>query len=291
MPSFIRYLRQLYMSTLRSVGITSAAALLLSASVAFAQEEPTTLAQREDNSVRSPQDFIRPATTSPVRGDIEQAQRERERTQAMREEVRDRMEKQREEARTRLEEQRTQAQARVQEQREKAAKRLSDIQDRAKQQMAQRLAGQFENLNAKWTDHFMRQLERYDTITQKIHDRSNIAADALKDVTATNAAILAAEAAITRARTAVIAQAAKTYTLDTSTVTTTTATTTANAQGEIMRDLRALFQNLHRTLFEDLFALRDGPMTDVRRAVQSAHQTLSSISRVDDEREAATSTP
>ncbi len=173
------------------------------------------------------------------------------------------------------------AQTRMTTMREKAAQRVAEIQDKVKQQLAQRLATQFDNLNKTWTDHFTQLLDRYDAIAKKMQDRSSIAASAGKNVTAANAAIQAAQAAVTAARAAVVAQAAMTYVPDTSTVAATTATSTPKGQEELMSGLRASFQNLHNTLFKDLFALRDGPMTDARKALQSALQALSKIPGVD----------
>ena len=183
-------------------------------------------------------------------------------------------------AQERMQTMRAQGQARATVAREQAAQRLSDIQDKVKQRLAQHLATRFDDLNKTWTDHFMQMLDRYDTILQKIQDRTTAAASNGKDVTATETAITAAKASIATARTAVTAQAAKTYTLDTSTV--STSTSTANGQAQLMQGLRASFQNLHETLFSDLFALRDGPMTDTRKTVQSALQTLGQIPGVDE---------
>ncbi|MFZ3044227.1 MAG: hypothetical protein WA058_03950, partial [Minisyncoccia bacterium] len=175
--------------------------------------------------------------------------------------------------------------------RDKAEQRLKDLVDKKKQQLAQKLAKQFENLNATWTDHFAKQLTRYTAILQKMQARSDIAAGKGKDVTAVNATIQSAKTVIATAQTAVTAQAAKIYTLDPSAVaTTTTATTTSSGQEELKKNLKIAFQNLHSTLFKDLFALRDGPMTDVRKALQNALAELGKIPGVDEDNETATST-
>lgn len=232
------------MRTLRIMGIVGASALLLSTSVAFAEDKSANT--RGDNE----------------RGDY----------RAMASSTTARMKAGRDEAQTRMEGQRT-----------KAEEHMKNIQDKAKQEMAQRLAKQFNNLNSTWTDKFMQQLDRYDALVQKIQDRADIAAGNGKDVASTTAAIQSATTAIASARTAVIAQAAaKTYTLDTSTLP-TTATTTPSGQEKIMKNFRVSFQTLHKTLFKDLFALRDGPMKDARRAVQDAIQTLGKIPRVDED--------
>lgn len=177
---------------------------------------------------------------------------------------------------------RAQGQAHAAQMQAMVQQRLASIQDKVKQQLAQHLAGQFDHRNKVWTDHFSQMLDRYAAILQKIQDRASAASASGKDVTTTNVTIQAAQTAIASARTAVAAQAAKTYTLDLSSATTVTAaTSTAAGQGQIMQGLRTSFQSLHDILFKDLFALRDGPMTDTRKAMQSALQTLGQIPGVD----------
>ncbi|HVB19754.1 MAG TPA: hypothetical protein VNF51_00485 [Candidatus Paceibacterota bacterium] len=161
--------------------------------------------------------------------------------------------------------------------------RLAAIQDRVKQQLVENLSGAFDRINKAWTDHFSQLLDRYAAILQKIQDRANTASASGKNITATNAAIQAAQTAIASARTAVAAQAAKTYTPDFSSSSTTTAiaTSTSSGQQEIMQGFRTGFETLRQQLFGDLSALRDGPMTSVRTAVQGAFQALTQIPGVD----------
>jgi hypothetical protein len=226
------------------------AALLLSASVAFANDGQAT-STRGDNGSDNNYRMMSASTTA--------------RMQTMRDEAQNRMENQR----------------------GKAIERMGDIQDKVKQDMAQRIAKQFDNLNSTWTDNFMKLLDHYDAMLVKVQARADIASSTGKDITATTAAIQSAKTAILSARTAVVAQAAKTYTLDPSTIP-TTATSTTNGQEKIMKSLRTSFQNFHTTLFKDLFALRDGAMKNARTALQNAVQTLSGIPGVDEDN--ATST-
>jgi hypothetical protein len=164
-------------------------------------------------------------------------------------------------------------------QRERVTQRVAEIKDKVRQVRAQKLSGQFDNLNATWTDHFMNLLDRYEAIVQKIQTRADIAAGTGKDVTAVTAAIQTAKTAISDARAEVTTQVAKTYT---PTVADSEETTTQADQEVIIKNLRESFQNLHSTLFNDLFALRDGAMKNTRTAVQSALQSLSAIPGVDD---------
>lgn len=231
------------------------AALFFSSTVAFAESRPMDTKESMNMTGKNPSGMYRSATTSTTT-----------------------RQKIGEEARERMETARADAQARMKAQQEKAQQRVMEIRDKAKQQMAERLAKQFDKQNATWTDHFMKLLDRFDAILVKIQERANIAAGNGKDITSTTAAISSAKTTIVTARTAVTTQAAKTYALNPSAIATTTvATTTPSGQEELMRSLRSSFKGLHNTLFKDLFALRDGPMADARRAVQNAIQTLGKI--------------
>lgn len=236
--------------------VGSAAILLFSATAASAQNRPMTAREGVGGSEKSPAGIRAAlASTTATTTQREIKKDSHERMQAARAEM----------------------QARMKAQHEKTQQRLTEIKDKAKQQMAERLAKQFEKQNSTWTEHFMKTLDRLDAISLKIQDRTTVAAGNGKDISTVTAAITAAQTAITSARTAVIAQAAKTYVLDPSTIVPPTATTTPNGQEKLMQGLRASFKNLHNSLFRDLFALRDGSLTDARKAVQNAHQALSKI--------------
>lgn len=290
------------MNRLKIIGAASGvAAMLMSAQVAFALED----GRADVTGVRSVTSRpVATTTTGKVRAETAreeskaniEAKREETKTnvkakreeakqklEVTREEAKTRMETAREEAKERMETAREEAKTRMETKREEAKQRLSDIRDKKKQQMAERLAEQFDNLNKKWTDNFIQQLDHYDSVLLKIQERADIAATNGKDIASTTAAIQSANTAIETARTAVVAQAAKTYTLDTSSVTTTVATNTTNGQDELMKGLRTQFQSLHKALFKDLFALRDGVMKNARASVQGALQTLSQIPKVDDD--------
>ena len=265
------------MRTFRIMSIIGVSALLLSASVAFAEDESTT-------------NVVQRVEVSDVRAEVKQTAKDR--AQAVREEAKKKMETTREEAKVRVEAVREKAKVRVEAQKEKATRRLADIQDKVKKQLAEKMVNQFERLNKTWTDHFLKLLDRYDEIVQKMRDRASVAASAGKDVTAADVAIQSAGTTIESARVAVVAQVAKTYTLDVSTFTAMTATSAATPSGqeEILKGLKTAFQELHRTLFNDLFALRDGSMKDARKAVQSALQALGKVPKVDDDEENTTAT-
>lgn len=284
-----------------------ATALLLSAGVAFAEESAA------NTEAVAPRPAVAPTVRPSIRPEVKkaaqvrveavredakalmEAKREEAKTllekkreeaknliKTRREEAKTLMEAKREEAKKLLEAKREEAKVRVEAMREKAEKRLGDIKDKAKQETAQRLAKRLEELNSTWTDRFMQNLDRHVAILQKIRDRADIAASAGKDTAAATTAIDAASASIESARAAVIAQAGKTYVLDASAVAASVATTTDKGQSELMKNLKAAFQKVHKALFADLYALRDGSVADARKAVQNALQELGKIPSVNE---------
>lgn len=287
------------MRILKTIGIAgSAAALLLVAPIAFAESQPTTdgtapadsvLVQKQERpridamqakqgkdlrTAQTREGKVRPVMASTTRAELKDRAGMIGLATASTTNFKDGAKA----ARERMEAVREEAKNRVEAQREKAQQRLSEIKDKAKQEKAQSIAKQFAHINKEWTDHFMNVLDRHDAIMKKIQARADAAAASGKDVSSTTAAIQAARTAIDTARTAVIAQAAKLYELNTSTSTAitvpTTSTTTPNGQAELVQNLRTAFKSMHAALFKDLFALRDGPILAARRAVQAATQSL-----------------
>ncbi|MDP2655481.1 MAG: hypothetical protein Q8P17_03030 [bacterium] len=269
------------MGLFKTIGIVGGiAGTLLSASVAFAESNDRVITATATTTRNVKVETAREKNKVKIETAREEA---KAKIETSREEAKTRMETKREEAKQKMETAREEAKTRMETKREEVKQRLSDIRDKAKQKLAEKLADQFDNLNKKWTDHFIKQLDHYGAVLLKIQERSDIASTNGKEVTAVSASIKSANTAIDNARTAVVAQASKTYTLDTSSVTTSTATTTSRGQDELMKGLRTQFQSLHKALFNDLKALRDGTMKDARSAVQNALQTLSQIPNVDDD--------
>ena len=270
------------MSLLKTVGIIGGIAVfLLSATVVFAQSQTVTDIQG------TAQEQIKTAREE-VKARMETTREEtKARIETAREETKTRMEDARKEAKARIEAVREEAKTRMETQREEAKQRLNDIRDKMKQQRAQHLTEQFDRLNKKWTDHFMQLLNRYEAILLKIQERADNAATNGKDTAAVNTSIQSAQTAIENARDAVVAQAVASYTLDISTLA-VGATMTTEGQDELLRGFRTAFQDLHKTLFNDLFALRDGAIKDTRATVQAALQALSQIPKVDDDDDAST---
>lgn len=286
------------MGLLRTMGVASGSAIFLlsSGAVALAEDQPATVESDTGVSVEA-------SAEAKVRMEAKRAETKAQ-IEAKRAEVKASVETKRAEVKTNMEAKRTEAKASVEVRRAEtkaqieakraemkanmelkraeAKQRLTEIRDKKKQERAVRLNEQFDRLNSKWTDHFVQVLDRYDGVLVKIQARADIAATNGKDVALATAAIASAEAAIETARAAVVAQAAKSYALDTSTTLAVDAAT-ASGQEELVRGLKTAFQELHKSLFSNLTALRDGAMRDARGAVQAALQTLNQIPEVDDD--------
>lgn len=170
--------------------------------------------------------------------------------------------------------------AQLQKKEEVIAARISAIHDQTRQQHVAKISIQFNQLNAKWTTHFSELIDRYTAILQKIQDRASLATANGDSTTAAISAIQSAQTALTNAKTAVMTQASKDYTADLSSLPAVTATTTTAGQQQLIQTFQSAFQALRTTLFSDLMALRDGPMTSARQAVQNALQTLSQIPNI-----------
>lgn len=169
-------------------------------------------------------------------------------------------------------------QQQIQAKRQELQTKIDAIRDTAKRRTANAIVGQFTRMNKVWTDHFTRVLNHLTAVLEKIKTRTDRAAANGKDVAAVNTAIQKATDAIAAAKTAVAAQAAKTYAIDTPAVTSTA--TDADQQNLVAR-LREQFKTVHAQLKADLAALRDGPMKAARQAVQDAFQALRQVPNVD----------
>lgn len=253
------------MRILRTVGVgmgSVAASLALLAGIAFAEE----------SSVKNDASRVKPAA---VRAEL------KERAITVASTTKTQIKEIKQTAQDRVKAIREDAQERVKTLRESTERRVADLRDKKKQETAKKLAARLEELNKTWTDHFAKLVDRYDAMVVKMQKRAAAAAANGKDVSTANAAIQSARDAVAAAGAAVTVQAMKTYTLDTSTITTTTASTTPEGQDELLRALKLSFQTLHRALFSDLYAFRDGPMKTAREAVQNALQTLGKVPDVD----------
>lgn len=231
------------MKPLATYALTLATATLLIGSSAFAQTDNTT-------------------TNTPVTTRLDQLRmKAQERSDAVKQAIEDKREA---------------AEEKVQEIREAARQRISDIKDAKKQEAANKIVAQLARVNKVATEHFASVLDELDAILQKIQSRAEKARSGGQDVSSVLSAIATAQGSIAKARTAVESQASKVYVIDLS------STATDDPQESLIATLRQQFQDLHTQLKTDLTALRDGPMTDARKAVQVALQALKSVPKVDD---------
>lgn len=180
----------------------------------------------------------------------------------------------REELRGQIEEKREELQARIKTAREDLRERLEKIKDEQKKQRVERIADQIDALNRRLTDHYLEVLERMEKVLEGILARAMRAEERGLEVSVVRAAVDEAHNAIEASRTAIAEQVAKTYTIEVST------------EEELRVDVGKARQALHA----DLAEVRD-TVRAAHNAVRNAAVILAQIPRIDEEDEAATSTP
>jgi hypothetical protein len=163
----------------------------------------------------------------------------------------------REEFKTKLEAARTELKTKREMQKEELKARLATIKDERKKQTVERLDNRFSEINQKLVNHWIDVLDRLAEHLKKISVRADELATAGKDVAAVRTAVQKAETAIAEARTALIAQQAKTYPIK---VTNETALKSAVsvAREALNKDLKAvkeLVRVAHKAVVDALHAL------------------------------------
>jgi len=267
----------------------AAGALFLSANVIFAEDAATAPAVNSEEmrarleaqklqieaqiQARKAELDVKKIETKQNIQQIKEAQRKR--LEALKTEAQTRAR----EAAVKIKEARTNAQARVKAAREEGKKKIQELKDTKKREAATKIVAQLDRINKNWTDHFTKVLDRLDAVLQKIKSRSEKAAANGKDISTVTTAITDAQAKIDAARTAVAAQAQKTYVLDTTVI----VDPNTSGQDNLMAGLRTQFKTLKEQLHKDLTTLRDGAMKDARKAVADVLLKLSNIPGVDGE--------
>ena len=148
--------------------------------------------------------------------------------------------------------------------------KLGKIKDERKKEIVDRLDNKLADINARLTAHWAEALNHLSELVTKISSRADKAAANGADVSAVRTRITAAEAANAVAKSAVAAQAAKTYAI---------AITT---EDKLKADVAAMRQ----TLNNDLKIVRDAVQA-ARKAVEEAVKALKAVPKVD----TATTTP
>lgn len=266
-----------------------AGALLLSANVIFAEDTATTpTVNSEEARARleaqklqiEAQIQARKAEMTAKKVEVKQNIQQMKEAQRKRlEELKKQAQERAKEAAAEIKEARTSAEARVKAAREEGKKRIQELKDTKKREAATKIVAQLDRINKNWTDHFTKVLDRLDAVLQKIKSRAEKAAANGKDVSMVTTAITDAQAKIDAARTAVAAQAQKTYVLDATVI----VEPDTSGQDNLMAGLRSQFKRLKEQLHKDLTTLRDGAMKDARKAVADVLLKLSNIPGVDGE--------
>lgn len=153
--------------------------------------------------------------------------------------------------------------------------KVGAIKDAKRKDTALGIIGQFARANQLSTNHFTDVLNHLDAVLAKVESRAAKAKAQGRDVAQVEAAIQKAKDAIIKARTAVDAQAKKSYqaVIKAQNIQSSQAAT-PEGQNNLISSMRTQFQAARDTMKTDLFGLRDGAMKDARQAVQDAIKTL-----------------
>ena len=130
---------------------------------------------------------------------------------------------------------------------------LRSIKDERKKKTTEKIDKSLDAMNERMTNHFIDVLDKLEDVLVRIDERTDRAASKSIDVSSVRTAIEKADKAIDDARAAVVAQAAKIYTID---------VTTETGLKEAVRKAR-------RALHDDLAAVRE-KVKATRDAVHNA---------------------
>lgn len=150
-------------------------------------------------------------------------------------------------------------------------KRLTGVKDEKKRQSIEKIDQRLGALNEKMLNHFSAILEKLEEVLEKISSRADKAEAHGMNVSPVRDSINEARTEIAAARTAIVGQTGKTYTIVISTATTTT------SGGTLKSDVGKARQALHADLVkvrEKVFAARE--------AVKKAAVALAQIPKVDE---------
>lgn len=169
---------------------------------------------------------------------------------------------------------REELQTRVKAEREQLKEKLKTIRDEKKKAAVERIDAEIARLNERMGKHFIAVLDQLGNLLGRVGTRADKAEIRGLDVSAVRTAIAAAVTAIENARTAVSAQAGKTYAV--------TISTEANLKPDVGKARQALQADL-KGVREVIRLAHD--------AVRTAATTLAQISRVDEPAPAPAATP
>ncbi len=206
--------------------------------------------------------FAQGPTPTPLRQQIRDTMREgMTEIKEMRREGMEAMMEAREESVDKMREVRDDLKTRIDAKRAELKTRLQRIKDERKRQVVEKIDRSLDALNKRMTDHFMKMLDKLEDILARISERADRAESGGTDVSSVDAAIIAAQEAIRTARTAVEAQAAKTYNL--------AVNTEAGLRSDVGKARQALHADL-KALFETVKKAKNA-VHEAARAFAEAH--------------------
>ncbi len=144
------------------------------------------------------------------------------------------------------------------EQKEILKKQLEAVKDARKKQIVEKISSSLAELHMRMLDRFSSALEKLAQALTRVEERTRVAEDAGRDIRGVQRAITAAKQALEDARTAVLAQGAKTYALSIQDETT----------------LRSVVKDARDKLHRDLMQARDAVQA-AKSAVVNAAAALS----------------
>lgn len=171
----------------------------------------------------------------------------------------------REDFRKTIETKRTERQAAMQAHRDTLKAKLQAIKDERKKTAVERIDKNLADLNSRMTTHYANVLDQIDDVLNRVVSRTDTAQANGKDATMARTAIMNAQSVITAARTAVVAQVNKVYSMN------ITGDTTLKS------DVGAARQALH----DDLKKVND-TVKAARDAVRQAAMSLAQIKGIDE---------
>ena len=186
---------------------------------------------------------------------------------------REAMQQRRTEFDERVEQKREDLETRIEQKRAELKERLRRIRDENKRKIVERIDRQIDALNERLLKHFTGVLNKIEGILSRISDRADRAESNGSDVSSVRSAITATQDKISAARTAIINQTGKTYTIE------------VTGEERLKVDVGLVRQALH----SDLTRVRE-VVKAARAAARDAATALAKVKPVRDDLE-ATSTP
>lgn len=174
-----------------------------------------------------------------------------------------------EEFKSRMEEVKAKAKEQIEAKRAEMKERLKLVRDEQKKNRVEKLEKQLNELNERTMDHFSNVLDKLEKVLVNIESRTDKVQARGWDVSGVRTMIIAAENAITEARTAVEAQSVKTYT-----------PTISGDEGKLKIEVGQARQALHG----DLVAVR-GKVRLAYEAVRRVATTLAKVPGIDEDDE------